>query len=122
MDSGDRAFETPKRALTPEDSIDPDFGSLSDFSKEKGMNVLDSAQNCMIDNFRTTKWFYLELEEIKRKIGQKESIKDATGFGHQADYEERAYLVEKRIQDFESANHNLAINLISILNSMNDNI
>ena len=86
------------------------------------MKILDNARNCMIDNFRSTKWFYHELEEIRERIGHMERIKDGPGLGYQIDQEERFNSVERRIQDLENYNQTLANHMISILNLMNDNI
>ena len=58
----------------------------------------------MIGNFRSTKWFYYELEEIREKISQMERIKDVPGLGYQTDQEERLKSAERRIQDLENYN------------------
>ena len=105
-----------------EDHNDPKYEAFPDNSRETGMNILANARNCMIDNFRSTKLFYHELEEIRERIGQMERIKDELGLGYQIDQEERFNLMERRILDLENYNQTLENHMISILNLMNDNI
>lgn len=99
MDTDGKALETLRREdlqekLSLEDCTDPDLGILFDLSRDKGLNFLDNARKSMIDNFKYTKWIYQELEEIKRKIGNKDSMKDVTVIGYHSDQEERAFLTK----------------------------
>ena len=48
---------------------------ITDKARETGMNLLNNAHNNMIDNFRSIKWLYHELEEVREKVGQLEGIK-----------------------------------------------
>ena len=50
-----------------------------DNGRETGVNLLNNAHNTMIDNFRSIKWLYHELEEFREKIGQLESNKKELG-------------------------------------------
>ena len=86
------------------------------------MNLLNNARNSMIDNFKSIKWLYHELEDFKEKIGQMESNKKDLGQENQKDQEDRFSLAKRRIQNLENYNHSLANQMISLLNSINDNI
>lgn len=59
----------------------------------------------MIDNFRSIKWLYHEMEDFREKIGQMESNKKYLGQENQKDYEDRFSLAERRIQNLEKCNH-----------------
>jgi hypothetical protein len=62
-----------------EDLIDPTIVAITDNARETSMNLLNNAHNNMIDNFRSIKWLYHELEEFKEKIGKMESNKKDLG-------------------------------------------
>ena len=93
-----------------------------DNAREMGMNLLNNSQNSMINNFRSIKWLYHELEEFEEKIGQLESNRKELGMGNQKDQEDQLSLAEKRILNIKNYNHNLVNQMISTLNSINDNI
>ena len=48
-----------------EELIDSAIVAISDRARETGMNLLNNARNSMIDNFRSIKWLFHELEEVK---------------------------------------------------------
>ena len=48
-----------------EELIDSAIVAISDRARETRMNLLNNAQNSMIDNFRSIKWIFHELEEVK---------------------------------------------------------
>jgi hypothetical protein len=48
-----------------EELIDPAFVAITDRARETGMNLLNNACNNMIDNFRSIKWLFHELEDVK---------------------------------------------------------
>ncbi len=95
---------------------------IIDNAKEMGMNIFNNACNSMIDNFRSIKWLYHELEEFKEKISQMENNRNEPSLRSQKNKEDRISLAEKRILNLENYNHNLANQMISILNSINDSI
>lgn len=105
-----------------EDLINPTIVAITDNARETGMNLLDNAHNNMIDNFISIKWLYHELEEFSEKIGQMESNKKDADQDNQKDQEDRFNLAKRRIQNMENYNHNLVNQMISLLNSINDNI
>lgn len=105
-----------------EDLIDPIIVAITNNAKEMVMNLLNNACNSMIDNFRLVKWYYHELEEFREKIDQMESNKKEPIQDNQKDQEDRISLAKRRIQNLENYNHNLVNQMISILNSINENI
>ena len=48
-----------------EDLIDPAIVAISDKARETRMNLLKNSRNSMIDNYRSIKWLFHELEEVK---------------------------------------------------------
>ena len=77
-----RKWEDNQDQTNIEDQNDPNVWAFSDNSRDTGINILDSARKSMIENLRSTKWFYYELEEIREKIAQMERIKDEPSFGY----------------------------------------
>ena len=61
-------LEEKQGQLQFKDLIDPTMVAIIDNAREIGMNFLNNARNNMIDNFRSIKWLYHELEEFKEKI------------------------------------------------------
>ena len=58
--------------LRLEELIDPAIVAIFDKAREIGMNLLNNSCNNMIDNFRSIKWLFHELEEVKEKVDQME--------------------------------------------------
>ena len=54
------------------ESIDPAIVAISDNARESGMNLLNNARSSMIDNFRSIKWLFHELEEVRDRVSQME--------------------------------------------------
>ena len=75
-------WEDHQDQTNTKDQNDPNYEAFLDNSREIGMHILDNAHNYMIGNFRSTKWFYYELEEIRERIAQMERIKDEPGLGY----------------------------------------
>ena len=48
-----------------EELIDPAIMAITDRARETGMNLLNNTRNSMIDNFRSIKWLFHELEDVK---------------------------------------------------------
>ena len=48
-----------------EELIDSVIVAIIDRAREIGMNLLNNARNSMIDNFRSIKWLFHKLEEVK---------------------------------------------------------
>lgn len=86
------------------------------------MNLLNNARSNMIDNYRSIKWLFHELEDVQDKVSQMERIKKKIGTDSQVDQDSRESLTERRIKNLENYNHNLASQMISLLSSINDNI
>jgi hypothetical protein len=76
----------------------------------------------MIDNFRSIKWLFHELEDVRNRVSQIDNIKKKTGTESQEDQDNRESLMERRIKNLENYNHNLASQMISLLGIINDNI
>ena len=56
-----------------EDLIDPTLVILSDITKEEpNMDILKNAKNSAINSYRTTKWTFHEIQELKYKVGKLE--------------------------------------------------
>ena len=90
--------------------------------KDMGINFLENARNSMIGNFQSTKWLFYNLEEIREKVVKMERVKDVPGLENQMDQGERLKMAERRINELENFNQIMANNMMSVLNSMNDNI
>ena len=90
--------------------------------REVGMNFLNNAKKNMIDNFRSIKWLFHELEEVEEKVGQIEGTRNLTGLEKGKDQDERLSMVERIILNLENYNHNLSNQMISLLNLINENI
>ena len=50
--------------------IDPALLVISDNVRETGFNFLNNAKNNLIDNFRSIKWIFQEIEALKDKNNQ----------------------------------------------------
>ena len=48
-----------------EEFIDSPIVTITDRARETGMNLLNNSHNSMINNFRSIKWLFHELEEVK---------------------------------------------------------
>ena len=76
----------------------------------------------MIDNFRSIKWLFHELEEVKEKVGHFEDVRNGMDAKRSLDLADRLSLVERWIHNLENYNHNLVNQMISLLSSINNNI
>ena len=65
--------------------IDPAIVAITDNAQETGMNVLNNAQNSMIDNFRSIKWLFHELEDVRDRVSKMDTAKRKTRDGSQGD-------------------------------------
>ena len=52
-----------------EELIDLTLVAITNNVREVGINFLNNARNSMIDNFRSIKWLYHELEEVNERMG-----------------------------------------------------
>ena len=102
--------------------IDPAIVAISDNARETGMNLLNNARNSMIDNFRSIKWLFHELEDVRERVSQLDRTKNKTGEDRQGDQNNWETLMERRVKNIENYNHNLASQMISLLATINDNI
>ena len=102
--------------------IDPAILAISDNARETGMNLLNNARNSMIDNFRSIKWLFHELEDVRDRVSQMEKTKKKTREDSQGDRNSWETLMERRVKNIENYNHNTASQIISLLASINDNI
>ena len=99
-----------------------DLISIMSNARETGMNFLNNARNSMIDNFRSIKWLYHELEEFRARMGSLENKRKKLDYGNLNEQGDHLSLGEKRIQNLENYNHNLPNQMVSILTFINDNI
>ena len=60
--------------------IDPGIVALSDKAREMGMNLLNNTCNSMIDNYKSIKWLFHEVKEVKEKEGQMEETRNGMRF------------------------------------------
>ena len=102
--------------------IDPTIVAISDNARETGMNLLNNARNSMINNFRSIKWLFHELEDVRDRVSQMEKTKKKTGEDSQGDRNSWETLMERKVKNIENYNHNTASQIISLLASINDNI
>ena len=102
--------------------IDPAIVAISDNARETGMNLLNNARNSMIENFRSIKWLFHELEEVRDRVSQLDKTKNKTGEESHGDQNNWETLMERRVKNIENYNHNLASQMISLLATINDNI
>jgi len=80
-----------------EELIDLMIVAVTDRAREIGMNLLNNAHNSMIDNFRSIKWIFHELEEIKDHVRHIESTRVRMESNRKMDSADRLSLVERRI-------------------------
>ena len=59
--------------------IDLAILAISDNARETRMNLLNNARSSMIDNFRSIKCLFHELEEVRERVSQMVSIKNKIG-------------------------------------------
>ena len=96
--------------------IDPALVVIFDSARETGFNLLNNAKNSMIDKFRSIKWLFQEIEELKgkknqesnqinrsdqentgKKIDQDGSQQNCRVQGTSADQEDKISLVEQKV-------------------------
>lgn len=105
-----------------EELIDPALVIISDKARESSFNLLNNAKNSMLDNFRSIKWLYYEVEEMKDRIGQIEGQDKSTGKGNMFILEDKLNLIDQRLKNLEKINHTMAKWMFNILNFLNDSI
>ena len=76
----------------------------------------------MIDNFLSIKWLFHKIEELKEKRSEEESQRMSNDLGYLAHQEDKFSKVEKRVQRMDVSNYNLANQVMSTLNTLNENI
>ena len=65
--------ENEEIKIQMEDLTDLALVILSDITKEEpNMDVLKNANNSAIDSYRTTKWTFYEIQELKYRVGRLE--------------------------------------------------
>ena len=102
--------------------IDLTIVAIIDRARETGMNLLNNAHNSMIDNFRSIKWLFHELEDVKDQVRHIEAMRIRMESNRKKGMVDRLSLAEKRIQNLENYNHNLVNHMLSLLSSINENI
>ena len=90
-------LEEKEGKLQKDELIDLVMVAITDKARELGMNLLNNTRNSMIDNFRSIKWLYHELEEVKERLGQMESQGKKFEQGKLIDQGDVIRLVEKRM-------------------------
>ena len=91
-----------------EELIDPAIVAITDRARETWMNLLNNAHNSMIDNFHSIKWLFHELEEVKDQVRHIEATRIGMESNRKMDTADKLSVAEKRIQNLENYNHNLA--------------
>lgn len=86
------------------------------------MDLLNNAKNSIVDNFRSTKWLFYELEEVKDKLGQFENQDKHTDKGNLFNLEESIGSIDQRLRNLENLNYSMANQMFKIINSLNDSI
>lgn len=57
--------------------IDPSMIILSDYNKEENMDVLNNSRNYLLDNFRSIKWLFHQVMDLKEMMGSLEGRIDS---------------------------------------------
>lgn len=91
-----------------EELIDPTIVAILNKARETGMNLLNNARNNMIDNFRSIKWLFHELKEVKDQVKHIEATREGKDANRRTDSANRLTMAEQRIHNLENYNHNLA--------------
>lgn len=109
-----------------EELIDPALVILSDTIKENPqMDVLNNAKNNAIDSYRTTKWTFHEIQDLKYRVGRLE--KDDCNM-HNRKIEEEKEMdnkveeVKSGVQTMEGTLQRIVEQSYNILKESNDNI
>ena len=109
-----------------EDLIDSSLVILSDITKEEpNMDVLNNAKNRAIDSYRTTKWTFHEIHELKYRVGRLErdnNIIMNKQIEEDKEMNNRVEDVNRRVQSIEGTLLKIADQSYNILNASNDNI
>ena len=82
---GDKKWEDNQEQNNIEDQNELSVEDVLENLKYMGINFLENAHNSMIGNFKSTKWLFYNLEEIREKIVKIERIKEEPGLGYQMD-------------------------------------
>ena len=80
-----------------EELIDPTIVSITDRARETGMNLLNNARNGMIDNFRSIKWLFHELDDVKEQVKHIEATRVGMESNRKKGTTDRLILAKKRI-------------------------
>ena len=99
---------------------------LSDITKEDpNMDVLNNAKNTTIDSYRTTKWTFHEIEELKYRVGRLErdnNILMNMQIEEDKEMNNRVDEVKKWVQSMEGTMLKIVDQSYNILKASNDNI
>ena len=85
--------------LRLEELIDPALVAMSNKARESGMNLLNNTHKSMIDNYRSIKWLFHELEEVKEQVGHMEQNRNGMGSENRKGHGDRLNLAERRINN-----------------------
>lgn len=95
---------------------------LSDNAREVGMNLLDNAWNNMVDSFRSIKWIFHEMEDIKNRLHGLERKEGEDEIEKIRNLDSRVTKMEKRMERMESSLHSTVNQSLNIIKGLNDNI
>jgi hypothetical protein len=104
--------------LKMDELIDPALVVISNKAREFGMDLLNNAKNSMVDNFRSIKWIYHELEELKLKMSNADTQNSFKDQGEQVNHEDSLQLINQRLKHLEEANQDM----LRVLQAINENM
>ena len=113
---------------------------ISDNVHETGFNFLNNAKNSLIDNFRSIKWLFQEIEALKDRnsqvnnqgtdknhdtrgskdqVGSQEKDRGQESRDHQDD---RLTQLEQKVQRLDSVHQIITKQIVDTLHTLNENI
>ena len=101
---GDRMGEVNQEQNKNDNLLELGFEDFPENQKKMGINFMENAHNSMIGNFRSTKWLFYNLEEIREKVVKMERVKDVPELENQMDQGERLKTAERRLNELENFN------------------
>lgn len=118
--------ENEEGKIQMEELINPALVIFSDTTKENPqMDVLNNAKNSVVDSFRTTKWIFHVIQELKYRVSNLErenySLKNKI-MEDEKSMDNRVEKVKNRIQTMESSMHIIVEQSYNFLKEANENI
>lgn len=104
--------------LQMEELIDPALVIINDKSREFGIDLLNNAKNSMFDSFRSIKWIFHELEDLKRRVRNVDNQSSHNDQGTHVNYATNFQEADQRLNNLEDTNRGI----LQVLEAINDNL